>query len=109
MCGEPLALRPLRAGETLDGGRFVVQAPLTQGGMGALYLANDQRAFGRTVVIKALSEEQAYAKASEQLRTEGWLLSQLRQPNMPHMLGYFEHGAQHIVAMEFIDGPSTLR
>jgi len=50
----PLLSPPLQVGQALANGRYTIQRPLSQGGMGALYLATDREAFGRTVVIKGL-------------------------------------------------------
>src|SRR4051812_33122637 len=44
---------PLIPGRWLANGRFTVRQALSKGGMGAIYLASDNEAFGRLVVVKA--------------------------------------------------------
>ncbi len=79
---QPLAMLPaalLVAGQGLAQGRYTIQRPLSQGGMGAIYLATDHEAFGRTVVIKALlgdaeasTPEEMYAAASHAATCTRW-------------------------------------
>src|SRR5262245_50664013 len=55
-CGTVLgsSYRALQTGEVLDNGRYEIRHILSQGGMGAIYLAIDHHTFRRTVVIKAM-------------------------------------------------------
>ena len=52
-CGARLDAR-LAPGTPLLGGDYVIERPLTSGGMGSVYLARDHRAFDRVVVVKQM-------------------------------------------------------
>src|SRR5262245_35766984 len=60
--GSPSAAPPsavysfaqLQLGQSLAQGRYIVQRPLSKGGMGAIYLASDHETFDRIVVVKAM-------------------------------------------------------
>ncbi|MBN1584200.1 MAG: zinc-ribbon domain-containing protein, partial [Anaerolineae bacterium] len=53
-CGYELGTEPqeLRAGQVMDGGTYRIIRPLGKGGMGAIYLAANTKAFDRKCVIK---------------------------------------------------------
>lgn len=54
-CGTRYSLLPqLRAGETLDGGRYTVRGPIAHGGLGWVYLAVDSRLNDRPIALKGV-------------------------------------------------------
>ncbi|MBX0330894.1 serine/threonine protein kinase [Oscillochloris sp. ZM17-4] len=97
-------------GQSLSGGRYRVLRPLSSGGMGALYLATDQEAFGRTVVVKTLLtrlDAMAPAEAQTALRhfvQEARTLAGLRYPTIPQIYSYFHDGPLACMVMEYIEG-----
>lgn len=122
VCGwvyAPAALRPALAvgegehfapGQAISGGRYRVLRPLSRGGMGALYLASDQEAFGRTVVVKtllasldALPPAEAQAALSRFVQ-EARTLAGLRYPSIPQIYSYFHDGPLACIVMEYIEG-----
>ncbi len=54
-CGASLEAR-LHTGDLLKGDEYRIARTLTKGGMGAVYLAQDRRAFDRLCVVKQMLE-----------------------------------------------------
>lgn len=100
----------LRAGQALAGGRYVIQRPLSQGGMGALFLATDREAFDRTVVIKVLLDDalagapQDVQAASARFEREARTLASLTYPTIPQIFSYFADGARNYIVMAYVEG-----
>lgn len=103
-------LTPLQPGQILAEGRYTVQRPLKQGGMGSLYLALDHQAFDRPVVLKTLRQyyDPGDAAAAERARrrfiAEAQLLARLRYPTIPQIYTHFAEGSGLIIVMEYIEG-----
>ncbi len=92
----------------LEVGPYKIVGPLSSGGMGDIYLAEDTR-LGRKVVLKALPT--AFTKDPERVRRfqlEARAASALNHPNIITIydIGQMDH--LHYIAMEFIEG-ETLR
>ncbi len=113
-CGQSLdgapSRAPLRAGQYLQARAYQVQTPLSKGGMGAVYLARDLRAFGRPCVIKEMldyydaGDPQARARAEARFAEEGRLLSSLSHPGIPKIYAFFEEDGRYYIVMEYILG-----
>ena len=99
-CGASLAYLQgrmrLRVGDTLKAGAYEVVQPLTQGGMGALYLVKDLGAFERLRVLKEMLDyvdpadypdrstyEQAVQRAHERFEDEARILASLHHAGIP--------------------------
>jgi formylglycine-generating enzyme required for sulfatase activity/tRNA A-37 threonylcarbamoyl transferase component Bud32 len=100
---------PLNPGQILQG-RYVIQALLGQGGMGAVYRAHDQT-LNRAVAVKervpdSNASAQGLAQARAQFQREAQVLAALSHPNLPHTYDYFSFGANEYVVMELIEGQS---
>src|SRR5882724_271531 len=84
----------LSTGARLQGGRYIVQRVLGQGGMGAALLATDIRLDGKLVVIKELVSE--YTDPQKQLdevrnfKREVALLAHLSYPLIPDVTDHFQ-------------------
>jgi|Deesub1362A_J573_1020465.scaffolds.fasta_scaffold07002_2 predicted Ser/Thr protein kinase len=92
---------PLKAGEVLRD-RYRVVEVLGQGGMGAVYRAEDIN-LGVMVAIKEnLFITEQYAR---QFRREATILASLRHPNLPRVTDHFviEGQGQYLV-MDFVEG-----
>ncbi len=102
---EPLQLQP----GDLVAERYRIQSLLAEGGFGSVYLANDERAFGRKVVLKFPAAADAMEWREERLEQEARTLARLHHPGV---VGLLEAGvsAEHgrFLVMEFIPG-LTLR
>ena len=81
--------------------RYLVDRLLGQGGMGAVYLAVDQK-FGSTVALKeTLVRGEELRKAFER---EARLLNKMRHAALPVVLDYFTEGSTQFLVMQFIPG-----
>jgi serine/threonine protein kinase len=81
--------------------RYRIDKQIGQGGMGAVYIATDER-FGSTVAIKeTLFMDDNYRKAIER---EARLLNSLRHPALPRVSDHFEEDNGQFLVMEYIPG-----
>ncbi len=81
--------------------RYRIEKQIGQGGMGAVYVAVDER-FGSTVAIKeTLFLGEQFEKAFER---EARLLNSLRHPALPNVRDYFSEEHNQYLVMEFIPG-----
>src|SRR5215204_6361347 len=81
--------------------RFLIEKELARGGMGAVYLATDQK-FGSSVAIKErIYEDDELAEA---FAREARILNCLHHPILPHVSDYFSEGEGHFLVMEYIEG-----
>lgn len=89
------------APQTLLQNRYLVIKQIGQGGMGAVYLATDQR-FGSTVALKeTFFTDATLRKAFER---EARLLNRLRHPALPNVSDHFLEDEGQFLVMEFITG-----
>lgn len=90
----------IEAGTVLQN-RYRVQKQIGQGGMGAVYVATDER-FGSVVAIKeTLVMETNFRKAIER---EARLLNSLKHPALPRVSDHFEEDNGQFIVMEYIAG-----
>lgn len=81
--------------------RYHVQKQIGQGGMGAVYIATDER-FGSTVAIKeTFFSDAGFGKAFER---EARLLNNLRHPALPRVSDHFSDDHGQFLVMEYIAG-----
>ncbi|HUQ30827.1 MAG TPA: protein kinase [Pyrinomonadaceae bacterium] len=89
------------APNTLLQNRYLVLKQIGQGGMGAVYIATDQR-FGSTVALKeTFFTEAGLRKAFER---EARLLNHLRHPALPRVSDHFTEEEGQFLVMEYIAG-----
>ena len=87
--------------DTVLQNRYRIQKQIGQGGMGAVYVATDER-FGSTVAIKETFFSDAnYGKAFER---EARLLNNLRHPALPRVSDHFSDDHGQFLVMEYITG-----
>jgi tRNA A-37 threonylcarbamoyl transferase component Bud32 len=105
-----MTVAPLQAGQLLDGGTFRVLRPLGKGGMGAVYLVAQTKAFDRPAVVKEVidyfdpTDATARRKAAERFEAEARTLGDLRHPGIPDLYAYFSEGGHNYLVMEYIEG-----
>ncbi|MCU1288544.1 MAG: protein kinase [Acidobacteria bacterium] len=86
---------------TLLQDRYLIEKQIGAGGMGAVYLAIDQR-FGSPVAIKeTFYKDEELGDAFER---EAHLLNSLLHPVLPHVSDYFTENNGHFLVMQFIEG-----
>ncbi|HEY0380166.1 MAG TPA: serine/threonine-protein kinase [Pyrinomonadaceae bacterium] len=89
------------APNTLLQNRYLVQHQIGQGGMGAVYVATDQR-FGSTVALKeTFFDDPNLRKAFER---EARLLNHLRHAALPRVSDHFTEEDGQFIVMEYIAG-----
>ncbi len=94
-------------GQTLLEGRYKIVKILGQGGMGAVYLAEDQRLPTKWAIKEMKRDgltETELTEAAELFRTEARLLSDLRHRNLPRIVDFFQQNVQLYLVMDFIEG-----
>ena len=98
---------PLEAGTILQG-RYAIQRLLGGGGMGMVYLANDQRLANRPCAIKEMVDhfiDQAQRiEANEYFAREADTLAQLKHQAIPAITDRFELANRHYLVMEYVEG-----
>ncbi|HLL73378.1 MAG TPA: serine/threonine-protein kinase [Pyrinomonadaceae bacterium] len=89
------------APDTLLQNRYLVMEQIAQGGMGAVYVATDQR-FHSTVALKeTFFDDPNLRRAFER---EAHLLNRLRHPALPKVSDHFLEDNGQFLVMEFIPG-----
>jgi serine/threonine protein kinase len=96
--------------ETVLRGRYRVIAPVGQGGMGAVYQAEDLRLEGRVCAIKEICGDpeappEIMEQSREQFRREAVTLARLDHPNLPKVSDAFTEGERDYLVMDFVAGP----
>ncbi len=93
---------------TVLAGRYQIERFLAGGGMGVVYIAQDQRLAERRVAIKEIFDRftnpEERAQAIEYFHREADTLSQLTHPAIPAIFDRFGEGNCHYLVMDFIEG-----
>jgi serine/threonine protein kinase len=95
----------------LDGGAYRIVRPLGKGGMGAVWLVAQTKAFDRLAVLKEVVEYFDPAnvddrrKALERFEAEARTLGDLKHPGIPDLYAYFSERGHNYLVMEYIEGP----
>ena len=90
----------IEAGKVLQN-RYRVEKQIGAGGMGAVYIATDER-FGSVVAIKeTFFTDEKFSKAFER---EARLLNSLKHPALPRVSDHFIDGHGQFLVMEYIEG-----
>ncbi|MFB0534482.1 MAG: serine/threonine-protein kinase [Anaerolineae bacterium] len=99
-----------RLGVPLLQNRYQVRRSLAQGGMGAVYQAEDTQLFHRPCVVKEMLTHHLSpadrAEAERNFRREAALLASLRHPSIPQIYEYFIEGDRYYLVMEYVEGDS---
>lgn len=113
-CQRPLGAAPaarLQPGQSLGGGAYRIVQPLGKGGMGAVWLVAQTRAFDRLAVLKEVVEyydpldAEERRQAAERFEAEARTLGDLKHPGIPDLYAYFSEGGHNYLVMEYIEGP----
>jgi serine/threonine protein kinase len=95
----------------LDGGTYRVVRPLGKGGMGAVWLVAQTKAFDRLAVLKEVidyfdaTDAEEQQKAVQRFEAEARTLGDLKHPGIPDLYAYFSEGGHNYLVMEYIEGP----
>ena len=101
-------LKSLKSGETLKG-RYKIRRVIGQGGMGRVYLADDNRLTGRLCAIKSVFydlslPDKILEQTREQFKREATVLARLDHPNLPKVSDYFSIENRDYLVMDFVPG-----
>jgi serine/threonine protein kinase len=95
-------------GGTLLQKRYLIQKLIGGGGMGVVYLAQDQRLANRPCAIKEMVDHfidpQQRREANEYFAREADTLAQLRHPSIPAISDRFDQANRHYLVMEYVEG-----
>jgi serine/threonine-protein kinase len=88
--------------------RYRVERFVAGGGMGLVYIAQDQRLADRRCAIKEVidrfSNPEERARAIEYFHREADTLSQLKHPSIPAIFDRFGEGNCHYLVMDYVEG-----
>ncbi|MBI5079823.1 MAG: protein kinase, partial [Chloroflexi bacterium] len=91
--------------------RYRIRESVAQGGMGSIYLADDERLQGRQCAIKEVigdpnSSPEAQQQAREQFYREASVLARLDHPSLPKVSDFFssEDDDRDFLVMDFVPG-----
>ncbi|MEO7018583.1 MAG: serine/threonine-protein kinase, partial [Ktedonobacteraceae bacterium] len=88
--------------------RYRVLHIVGQGGMGAVYMAQDTQLGDRLVAVKEMRQGNLYGQqaqnAIESFKGEAHLLAGLQHPNLPGIHDYFAEAGRWYLVMSFIEG-----
>ncbi|MBN1658502.1 MAG: protein kinase [Anaerolineae bacterium] len=90
----------LPAGSILQD-RYQIVRLLGQGGMGAVYLAHDQR-LDRPCAVKETLD--VSPQAQQQFAREARLLARLHHPHLPRVTDYFAQTGRYYLVMDYVEG-----
>ena len=85
---------------------YEINAHLGQGGMGNVFKATDNM-LGREVALKMLHPQLTVEpQFLERFKKEARILAQLLHPNIAVIYNFIEHGGNHFMVMEYVEGTS---
>lgn len=101
----PIALEP---GQVVKE-RYVIRQTIGRGGMGSIYLAEDNRLPGRLCALKEVQQdpelpEPMRAQGREQFYREASVLARLDHPNLPKVSDYFTEEGRDYLVMDYVPG-----
>ncbi|MGC8839462.1 MAG: serine/threonine-protein kinase [Anaerolineae bacterium] len=99
---------PLPPGTVLRS-RYKIIEEVGQGGMGAVYRAEDLTLAGRQCAVKEVNPDlggppSLVEQAREQFYREASTLARLDHPNLPKVSDYFSEGGREYLVMDFVPG-----
>jgi len=95
--------------KTVLRGRYRIVSVVGQGGMGAVYRAEDLRLEGRICAVKEVRPDPqataaTLAQSREQFLREATTLARLDHPNLPKVSDTFHEGGREYLVMDFVEG-----
>ena len=89
--------------------RYKILEFISQGGMGAIYKAEDMVLEGRMCAVKEMwtdanTSTSDLQQAQEQFRREASVLARLDHPNLPKVSDYFTQEQRDYLVMDFVPG-----
>jgi serine/threonine protein kinase len=99
---------PMQTGHVLRE-RYVIREIIGRGGMGSIYLAEDNRLPGRICAIKEVRQDPDLAdslrqQTRDQFSREASVLARLDHPNLPKVSDFFSDEDRDYLVMDFVPG-----
>ncbi len=99
---------PMQTGHVLRD-RYAIREIIGRGGMGSIYLAEDNRLPGRVCAIKEVRQDPELSDAlrqqsRDQFYREASVLARLDHPNLPKVSDYFSDDDRDYLVMDFVPG-----
>jgi len=99
---------PLEPGQVLRE-RYTVRQIIGRGGMGSIYLAEDNRLSGRLCALKEVEQdpglpETLRGQGRDQFYREASILARLDHPNLPKVSDFFSEGERDYIVMDYVAG-----
>jgi eukaryotic-like serine/threonine-protein kinase len=99
---------PLAKGEVLRK-RYKILKVIGHGGMGCIYLAEDNRLVGRNCAIKEVVYDRSLGdklikESREQFGKEATILAKLDHPNLPKVSDFFSQKSRDYLVMDYVPG-----
>jgi serine/threonine-protein kinase PknG len=104
-CGSRYSFIPKLRAADLVAGQYLVAGCLAHGGLGWIYLAQDQNLDGAWVVLKGLLDSGDQAATAAAL-AEKRFLTQVRHSNIVRIYNFVQHNDDGYIVMEYIGGLS---
>jgi serine/threonine-protein kinase len=89
--------------------RYRLREVIGRGGMGAIYLAEDERLTGRLCALKEIEHDPSLPRATtkeahEQFYREASVLARLDHPNLPKVSDFFSTNGRDYLVMDYVPG-----
>jgi serine/threonine-protein kinase len=99
---------PLRSDQVIKD-RYIIRRIIGRGGMGSIYLAEDNRLPGRLCALKEVHQDESLPEemreqGHEQFYREASVLARLDHPNLPKVSDFFSEGECDYLVMDFVPG-----
>jgi serine/threonine protein kinase len=99
---------PMEMGHVLRE-RYAIREIIGRGGMGSIYLAEDNRLPGRICAIKEVQQDpnlsdELRQQSRDQFYREASVLAQLDHPNLPKVSDFFSDDDRDYLVMDFVPG-----
>jgi serine/threonine-protein kinase len=99
---------PVKPGITLRE-RYIVTRVIGRGGMGSIYLAEDNRLSGRICAIKEVYQgddlpDELRDQGRDQFYREASVLARLDHPNLPKVSDFFAEDSRDYLVMDYVPG-----
>ena len=94
--------------------RYLILESIGKGGMGAIWLASDNRLEGRICAVKEIVRDQSattdyHEQSRTQFHQEASILARLDHPNLPKVSDFFTDKDTDILIMDYVDGDDLLQ
>lgn len=95
--------------DTLLRDRYLIRQIIGRGGMGSIYLAEDNRLPGRRCAVKEVQQdaslpEHIRIQTRDQFYQEASVLARLDHPNLPKVSDFFTHAERDYLVMDYVPG-----